>query len=212
MRLDPSELSLVGELSDSEFDAFRNCVRILLSKTFLLRGFEKEEQLYEFALRNIRLLELWFSCADIELSRDEGLGVIACRAGNEMRYRLGREETCALLVFRLLYEERRAELRLSQYPSVSNGDFIRKYLTVTGNQPGKTRMKEILSRLSFFKLIHKSADPSDPEGIIILYPSLCLALDQASIEEIEAALENEKKAEQNEAQDEYSESDGEQET
>lgn len=189
MRIDANELALIGELTDSEFDSFRACVRILLSKTFLIRGFEHEEQLYAFALRNIRLLELWFSCADIELKRDEGLGVIACRAGHEMRTRLGREETCALLVFRLLYEERRADLRLSQFPSVTVGEFLRKYQTLTGIQPRKTRMADIFRRLSFFKLVSLSGDPADPDSSLVLFPSLTLALDNDAIEEIENALE-----------------------
>lgn len=192
MRIDANELSLIGELTDSEFDLFRTCVRILLSKTFLIRGFEREEQLYEFALRNIRLLELWFSCADIELKRDEGLGVIACRAGHEMRTRLGREETCALLVFRLLYEERRADLRLSQFPSVTVGEFLRKFQTLTGIQPKKTRMADLFRRFSFFKIVSLSGDPADPDSTIVLYPSLTLALDHDAIEEIEHALEIEK--------------------
>lgn len=193
MKPEPSQLALIGELSDSEFDSFRSCARALLSRTFIMRGAEKEERLYEFAIRNIRLLELWFSCADMELRRDEGLGVIACRGSHEMRARLGREETAALLVARLIYEEQRGALRLSRFPSTTTGDFIRRFASITGLEPKKTRMADTFRRLSFFRLISLSSDPSDPEGTIVLYPSLALALDQESIEEIEAALEREKK-------------------
>ncbi|HKL85195.1 MAG TPA: DUF4194 domain-containing protein [Treponemataceae bacterium] len=191
MRPDAAGLAIIGELTDSEFDTFRSCVRLLLSRTFLMRSFEKEERLYEFALRNIRLLELWFSCADIELRRDEGLGVIACRSGFEMRSRLGREETCALLVCRIIYEEERGDIRLSRNPSVAVGDFLRRYMTITGIQPKKTRMADVFRRLSFFRLIKLTSDPADPEGLLILYPSLALALDLAAVEEIETALEKE---------------------
>ncbi|HNY22125.1 MAG TPA: DUF4194 domain-containing protein [Treponemataceae bacterium] len=194
MKPEPSEMALIGELTDAEFDAFRSCARILLSKTFLIRSFEREEKLYEFALRNVRLLELWFSCAGIELRRDEGLGVIACRAGHEMRARLGREETAALLVARLIFEEERGGLRLSRFPSVSVGDFLRRFLTVTGIEPRKTRMAEAFRRLEHFRLIELSSDPADPDGTILLYPSLALALDMQAIEEIEKALEAEKRA------------------
>lgn len=192
MKPSPSEIAMIGELSDAEFDTFRACARALLSRTFIMRGIEREETLYEFAIRNIRLLELWFSCADMELRRDEGLGVIACRAGSEMRARLGREETAALLVARLLYEEQRGALRLSRFPSVTTGDFIRRFASITAVEPKKTRMAETFRRLSFFRLISLSGDPSDPEGTIVLYPSLALALDQEAIEEIERALEREK--------------------
>lgn len=193
MKPDPSEIAMIGELSDAEFDSFRACARALLSRTFIMRGIERDESLYEFALRNVRLLELWFSCTDMELRRDEGLGVIACRSGHEMRARLGREETAALLVARLLYEEQRGALRLSRFPSVTVGDFIRRFAAITGLEPKKTRMAETFRRLAFFRLISLSSDPADPEGTMVLYPSLALALDQEAIEEIEAALEREKK-------------------
>ncbi|HHU35999.1 MAG TPA: DUF4194 domain-containing protein [Treponema sp.] len=205
MRPDSAGLAMIGDLTDSEFDTFRSCVRLLLSRTFLMRSFEKEERLYEFALRNIRQLELWFSCADIELRRDEGLGVIACRSGAEMRSRLGRDETCALLVCRIIYEEERGDLRLSRNPSVSIGDFLRRYMTITGIQPKKTRMADVFRRLSFFRLIKLTSDPADPDGLIILYPSLALALDIPAVEEIEAALEREEAAK--EGSDDISDSD-----
>lgn len=191
MKPEPSEIAMIGELTEAEFDTFRACARALLSRTFIMRGVEKEESLYEFAIRNIRLLELWFSCADMDLRRDEGLGVIACRGPHEMRARLGREETAALLVARLLYEEQRGVLRLSRFPSVSTGDFIRRFASITALEPKKTRMAETFRRLSFFRLLSVSGDPSDPEGTIVLYPSLALALDQEAIAEIEKALEEE---------------------
>jgi len=195
MKPDPSQLAMIGELSDAEYDSFRACTRSLLSRTFIMRGVEREENLYEFAVRNIGLLELWFSCADMELRRDEGLGVIACRGPHEMRARLGREDTAALLAARLIYEEQRGALRLSRFPSVSTGDFLRRFTALTGLEPKKTRMAETFRRLSVFRLISLTSDPADPEGTIILYPSLALALDQESIEEIETALDREKKTE-----------------
>lgn len=194
MKPEPSEMALIGELTDADFDAFKSCARTLLGKTFLMRGLEREERLYEFALRNIRILETWFSCAGIELRRDEGLGVIACRAGHDMRARLGREETAALLIARLIFEEERGALRLSRFPSVTVGDFLRRFATVTGIEPKKTRMAEAFRRLTHFRLVSLSSDPSDPDGTIVLYPSLALALDAQAIEEIEKALEAERGA------------------
>lgn len=194
MRFDASELALVGDLTDGEFDLFRSCVKQLLSKTFIMRGLEREERLYEFAIRNIRLLELWFSCADAVLKRDEGLGVIACRTGHELRARLARDETCALLVFRLMYEEKRGELSLAKHPSVLGSEFARRLRNVAGIEPKKTRITEVLRRLASFRLIGLPSEVADPDGVIVLYPSLALALDQNSIDEIISALEREQTA------------------
>ena len=192
MRFDASDLAMIGDLTDIEFDLFRACVKQLLSKTFIMRGIDREEKLYDFAIRNIHLLELWFSCADAELKRDEGLGVIACRSGYELRAHLGRDETCALLVFRLLYEEKRGDLSLAKHPSVLGSEFTGRFRNVTGIEPRKTRIALVLRRLASFRLIGVPTDVTDPEGVIILYPSLALALDQNSVDEIFAALEKEK--------------------
>ena len=194
MRSDASDLALIGDLTDGEYDLFKAAAKALLSKTFIIRGAERDERLYDFAIRNIRLLEAWFSCADADLKRDESLGVIACRPGGEMRLRLGREETCALLVLRLLYEEKRHELSLARHPSVLVLDFAQKYRAVVNAELKKTKLVEILRRLSSCRLVGIPSDPSDPEGIIVLYPSLALTLDQAAIDEISDALHKEAEA------------------
>ncbi len=188
MRTDSSELALIGDLTDGEFDLFRSAIRLFLSRTFIIRGFESDERLYDFVIRNIRMFESWFSCADIELKRDEGLGVICCRGGHELRARLSREETCALLVFRLLYEEKRTEISLARYPSILVLDFVQKYRALTDRDIAKTRLIELLRRLASFRLVGIPPDPADLEGVLVLYPSLALALDWAGIDEILAGL------------------------
>lgn len=193
MRPDIAEIGAVASLTDPEYDLFRKAVRVLLARTFIIRGFNKEERLYDFAIRNIRLLEAWFSCADISLARDEGLGVIACRSGADMRTRLSRDETCALLVLRLLFEEKRAEIHLAAFPSISVLDFLHRYRALTDRDLPKTRLADIFKRLGAYRLIDAPADPTDPDAPVILYPSLALTLDQAAISEIEDAIRQEEK-------------------
>jgi hypothetical protein len=126
---------------------------------------------------------------DAVLIRDEGLGVICFRGSGDTRLRLGREETCALLTARLLYEEKRAELSLTAFPTVSVLDFIQKYNVLVGEEIKKTRLVDVLHRLQTHKLIGAdSPDLSDSEGILILYPSLAMSLDRDSIDELLASL------------------------
>jgi len=191
MRPDIAELGAIAALTDPEYDTFRKAVKTLLARTFIIRGYEKEERLYDFSIRSISLLESWFSCAEIHLARDEGLGVIACRAGSEMRSRLSRDETCALLVLRLLFEEKRAEIHLASFPSVTVIDFLHRYRALTDRDITKTRLADIFKRLVSFRLIDAPTDPTDPDGTVILYPSLAMTLDQAAISEIEMAIEQE---------------------
>jgi hypothetical protein len=184
-----ADLFRIHDLGEEEFALFRSALRVLLSKTFLIRGIERDEQLYDFAIRNLPILDAWFACMEARIVRDEGLGVIAFRGGNETRFRLGREETCALLVFRLLYEERRAELSLSAFPTVTVFDFLQKYGAMVDDQLRKTRLAEVLRRLQTHKLIEiTSSDPTEMEGMIILYPSLAFSVDKDSIDELVASL------------------------
>jgi hypothetical protein len=55
------------------------------SKTFIIRGIDKERELYDFAIRNIGIFEAWFLCMDTSLVRDESLGVIAFRGSGNTR-------------------------------------------------------------------------------------------------------------------------------
>ena len=189
MKSEIEYISRIVELTDSEFDLFRASLRMLLSKTFIIRGREQEEELYDFAVRNIPIYDAWFSCMDAGVVKDESLGVIAFRGGSAARLRLTREETCALLVFRLLYEEKRVELSLTSFPSVTVLDFTQKYDAMTNGVLKKTRLEEILRRLQSHKLIELlSSDLSDAESLIVLYPSLAISVDRDSIDELLSAL------------------------
>jgi len=193
MKRDASGLAAIATLTDGEYDLFRKAARTLLSRTFIIRAFDGEERLYDFAIRNITVLESWFGCADIALARDEGLGVIACHAGPEMRARLSRDETCALLVLRLIFEEKRSEITLAKYPSALVLDFLHRYRALTDRELPKTRVSDILKRLAAHRLIDVPSDASNPDGTIILYPSLALALDHAAIREIGEAIKQEER-------------------
>jgi hypothetical protein len=189
MNSDIEGLSLITELNDGEFDLFRAAVRTLLAKTFIIRGIGREAELYDFTIRNTALFDAWFACMDATVIRDESLGVISFRGSGDTRLRLGREETCALLVMRLLYEEKRAELSLSAFPAITVFDFVQKYNAMVDAEIKKTRIAALLQRLQVCKLIDvRSPDISDMEGMIILYPSLAISVDRDSIDELLASL------------------------
>jgi hypothetical protein len=175
-------LGELAELEDSEFELFSRSIRELLARTFLLRG--ADERLYDFAVRNFRLLEPYFFCMGAELRKDEGLGVVAWRGHGETRARLSRDETCALLALRLLYEEKRNAVSLTDFPSVTVFDFVERFKALTEGDLKKTRLAELLRRFHAAKLVRAPREETDPDGQLLLYPSLSLVLDQDGIEEI----------------------------
>jgi hypothetical protein len=90
-------------------------------------------------------------------------------------------------VARLLYEEKRAELFLTAFPTVRIGDFVDRYNAMTDEKLKKTRQKEIFRRLRSYKVIDfDTSDFADPEGTMILYPSLAMGIDRDGIDELMA--------------------------
>lgn len=187
-------LADVASLDEADFDRFGRCVRELLARTFLLRGVD--ERLYDFAVRNFGLLEPYFSCMGAVLRKDEGLGVVSWKGGSETRARLGREETCALLALRLLYEEKRGAVSLTDFPAVTVFDFVERYKALTESDLKKTRLAELLRRFSASKLIRSPREETDPDAQLVLYPSLALALDQDGVAEIEEFMAKERRGPQ----------------
>ncbi|MDR0312550.1 MAG: DUF4194 domain-containing protein [Treponema sp.] len=191
MNQDLDALVLIRDLSSDEFERFKTAVQTLTSKTFIIRGIEKERDLYDFTIRNIALFEAWFSCMNAILVRDESLGVIAFRGPGNTRLYFTKDEICAVLVLRLLYEEKRIEVTLTKFPILTVRDFQDKYNAMTGEEIKKTALIKVLTRLSSCKLVSiESQDYSEPEAIIQLYPSIPLSIDRSALDEALATLGN----------------------
>jgi len=189
MNQDLDALVLIRDLSSDEFERFKVALHILTSKTFIIRGIDKEQELYEFTIRNITLFEAWFSCMDATLVRDESLGVIAYRGSGNTRLYFSKDEICAVLVLRLLYEDKKLEVSLTKFPVITVRDFQDKYNAMTGDEINKTTLKKVLTKLSSCKLISvESQDYADPEGIIQLYPSIPLSIDRNALDNAIALL------------------------
>ena len=191
MNQDLDALLLIRELSSDEFERFKTAVHTLTTKTFIIRGLDKERELYDFTIRNIALFEAWFSCMNSVLVRDESLGVIAYRGPGSTRFYFSREEICAVLVMRLMYEDKRLEVKLTKFPVISVRDFQDKYNAMTGEEIKKTILEKVLSRLSSCKLISvEGRDYTNPEGIIQLYPSIPMSIDRNALDTAIAVLED----------------------
>ncbi|MDR2596468.1 MAG: DUF4194 domain-containing protein [Treponema sp.] len=189
MNQDLDALVLIRDLSSDEFEQFSAALHILTSKTFIIRGIDKEQNLYDFTIRNIALFEAWFSCMDASLVRDESLGVIAFRGSGNTRLYFSKDEICAVLVLRLIYEDKKLEVTLTKFPVITVRDFQDKYNAMVGEEIKKTALINVLRRLSSCKLISvESQDYADPEGIIQLYPSIPLSIDRTALDESAALL------------------------
>ena len=200
MNQDLDALVLIRDLSGDEFERFKTALHVLTSKTFIIRGIDKERELYDFTIRNISIFEAWFSCMDASLVRDESLGVIAFRGSGNTRLFFSKDEICAVLVLRLIYEDKRLEVSLTKFPVISVRDFQDKYNAMTGDEIKKTALINVLRRLSSCKLISvESHDYADPDGIIQLYPSIPMSIDRNALDEALAVMESREGADESAA-------------
>jgi len=189
MNQDLDALVLIRDLSSDEFEKFKTALHILTSKTFIIRGIDKEQELYDFTVRNNALFDAWFSCMDATLIRDESLGVIAFRGLGNTRLYFAKDEICAALVMRRLYDDKKNEVTLTKFPVVTIRDFQDKYNAMTGDEINKTTLKKVLAKLSSCKLISvESQDYADPEGIIQMYPSIPISIDRNALDNAIALL------------------------
>jgi hypothetical protein len=186
-------LERIPELSSADFDLFRGCLRLLTSKTFIIRGVDKEGELFDFALRNLSLLEAWCACMDAEVAVDEGLGVVAFRGPPSMRFHFNREEICAVLALRLLYEDKKAEVTLTRFPVATVAEFKQKYNAATGGELKKTSLNAILSRLSGCRLIGiAGGDVTDEDALLELYPSIPMSIGREALDAAISELDTKK--------------------
>ncbi|MCL2444135.1 MAG: DUF4194 domain-containing protein [Treponema sp.] len=191
MNRDLDALTKIQKLSTDEFERFKLAVRTLTSKTFIIRGIEKERELYNFTIRNIDLFDAWFSCMDASLARDDNMGVIAFRGSGNTRLFFSREEICSVLVLRLIYEDKKLEPIITTFPVITVSDFQQKFNALTGEEIRKTALNNVLRRLSSCKLIAiDTNDYANPDGLIKLYPSIPLSIGRDTLDEALLLLAN----------------------
>lgn len=191
----------IVKLNDAERELFQKAVNTLFTGSFIVRGIENENRLYRFVIENFSLFESYFECAGWNLRKDENLGIISWQGAPGARLNLNLDETLSLLVFRLLYEERRNDINLQEYPSIHLQDFIEMYKILTERLLKKTRLREIVRRFQALKLIKNTAEDTNSESLIILYPTIAFALDGQNLEDIHERIESLKKTDSSDISD-----------
>lgn len=186
------------KLDDAERDLFQKSVNVLLAGSFIVRGIESDNRLYRFVISNFILFESFFACAGWSLRKDENLGIISWQGAPGARLNLTLDETLALLVFRILYEERRNDINLHEHVTAHLRDFQEKYSIVTERMLKKTRLREIIRRFQALKLIKNNGDEVQQDSLIIMYPTIAFALDGQCIDDIYGRIDSLKKTDASE--------------
>lgn len=179
---------LYEQLNDKEKALFSETVNRLLAKTFLVYEREEDRRAYRFTERHLTLFQQYLALAHWDLFQDRQLAVLQLYNRDERNRRsFTLQETIFLFILRLLYDDRRRELRLTEHVYVTGQEIQEKYLALGIRQrlPAREDMQRILRLFSSFSLLDlKRGHWRDPEALYLLYPSLLLVLNIADLESL----------------------------
>lgn len=147
------------DMSESEQGKVRDVINRLFEMNLLVK--EKDREAYTLIRRHRSSLESYFRFLGWELTVDERHECVFLHIPDgRLRKRLDREQTLWLLVLRLLYEEKRQGLSLSEYPMVTLYDIRSKYETFRLDWVNKTTLDKLIRLSVEYQLL----EPLDEEN------------------------------------------------
>ncbi len=180
------------KLSDREKQQFSETVNLLLAKTHLVYEREEDRRHYRFIEKNLELFTRYLEMARWSLHLQKQYMVIQLYNMDERnRYSFSLQETIFLLILRLLYDEKRRDLRLTQQVLASGWEIQEKYLAlqIKSRLPSKEDTRRILKMFSSFALLDlKKGHWRDPEAVYQLYPTLLLVINPGDLDALTAWL------------------------
>lgn len=180
---------LEGMLQRDKDNFSRICNR-LLSACFLCKRNETNKFDYYFVIKYKEKFSECFGLLGYRLELNEEYGVIQLtNPQNYNRYNMKLFESILLLILRILYDEKRRELSVSDEVIVNVGDIHEKFLSlkIRDKMIDKTTFRNAISTLKRFQIIETlDTTLTDEEARIIIFDTILMAV---RVGDIKAAYE-----------------------
>ena len=180
---------LEGMLQKDKTEFTRICNR-LLSSCFLCKRNETNKADYYFVIKYRERFSDYLSHMGYRLEINEGYGVVQLTNPlNYNRYNLKLFESVILLILRILYDEKRRELSVSDEVIVNVGDIHDKFLSlkIRDKMIDKTTLRNAISTFRRFQLIEAlDRDLTNEDSRILIFDSILMAV---RVEDIKQAYE-----------------------
>lgn len=180
---------LDGMLQRDKDDFSRICNR-LLSSCFLCKRNATNKSDYYFVIKYKEKFSSCFALLGYRLEINEEYGVIQLtNPQNYNRYNMKLFESILLLILRILYDEKRRELSVSDEVIVNVGDIHDKFLSlkIRDKMIDKTTFRNAISTLKRFQIIETlDTNLTDEEARIIIFDAILMAV---RVEDIKVAYE-----------------------
>nr|WP_277998919.1 DUF4194 domain-containing protein [Moorella sulfitireducens] len=177
-------------ISEQDRERLRDVINRLLAVNFLNK--EQEREHYLVARRHRQALEDFFRFLGWEIvfdDRHECIFVLAPEAG--CRRNLTREESIWLLVLRLIYQEKRQGLSLSEFPVTTLHEIRAKYEAFRLPLFNKTRLQELVRLGTQYRLLEPLDDDlSSDDCAFRLFHTLLYAVRADTVEKLHQKIAN----------------------
>lgn len=180
---------LEGMLQRDKDNFSRVCNR-LLNSCFLCKRNETTKADYYFVIKYREQFSQCLSLLGYRLEVNEEYGVIQLtNPQNYNRYNMKLFESILLLILRILYDEKKRELSVSDEVIVNVGDIHEKFLSLKIREKmiDKTTFRNAISTLKRFQILEMlDANLTDEDSRIIIFDSILMAV---RVEDIKTAYE-----------------------
>lgn len=191
---------LYGNLGIIEQENFQRIVNLLLGKTFIVYNVYDENKKttvfnpdYRFIERNLELFEKYLRLGGWNLERNDNYEVIYITSQygyNKMH--LDKFTTVILYILRLMYEQKRENINLTEQIVVNVSEIISTLNEIGAynkKKPALTEIRQALGTIAKFNLIQKiDGKYEEPETKIIILPSILFAITADSITRINDSI------------------------
>lgn len=172
--------------SSVQKEKFRIAANKLLNQCFILKKKEDTRSDYVFILQNKQYFQEYFELLGYQIEMNENQGVIALMNANGTgRLHLKKSESILLLIFRLLYIEKRKELSLNEETVIIMEEMHQKYNMLKIDAKAtidKTTLRDTIRLFKRYQLVQPlDADVTVLECRLKLYPSLLFAVTNEDI-------------------------------
>lgn len=204
-------MELLDKMLQRDKENFRRICNRLLSCCFLCKSNASNKSDYYFVLKYRSEFKTYLEVLGYRLEINEELGVIQLTNDyNYNRLNLKLYESVILLILRILYDEKKRELSVSDEVIVNLGDIQDKYLSLQIREKmiDKTTMRNALSMLRRFQIIETlDRDLGNEESRILIYDSILMAVRIDDIRKAYEKLEIYRKGKQTDEETDENETD-----
>ena len=173
-------MELLEGMLQKEKDEFKRICNRLLSHCFLCKANAANRADYYFVLRYRGVFRDYLDVLGYRLEINEEYGVIQLtNPQNYNRQRLKLYDSIILLILRILYDEKKRELSISDEVIINLGDIQDKYLSlqIRDKMIDKTTMRNALSLFRRFQLIEiLDRDLGNEESRVLIYDAILMAV------------------------------------